>query len=34
MAADFTPRDSARYSIITSEWPALKDRLNQLLNRD
>jgi RimJ/RimL family protein N-acetyltransferase len=24
MAADFTPRDSYRYSIIAAEWPALK----------
>jgi RimJ/RimL family protein N-acetyltransferase len=34
MAADFTPRDSARYSIISSEWPAVKEHLSQLLNRD
>lgn len=27
MAADFIPRDSARYSIIDSEWPAVKSRL-------
>ncbi len=27
MAADLTPRDSARYSIIAPEWPALKLRL-------
>ena len=27
MAADFIPRDSARYSIIASEWPAAKQRL-------
>ncbi|MGB7548403.1 MAG: GNAT family protein [Terracidiphilus sp.] len=28
MAADYTPRDSVRYSIIASEWPELKQRLN------
>ena len=33
MAADFTPRDSARYSIIASEWPDLKIRLMQLSDR-
>jgi RimJ/RimL family protein N-acetyltransferase len=27
MAADFTPRDSYRYSIVVAEWPALKPRL-------
>lgn len=27
MAADFIPRDSARYSIIASEWPDVKRRL-------
>ena len=27
MAADFIPRDSARYSIIASEWPDVKQRL-------
>ena len=31
MAADFIPRDSARYSIIASEWPAAKLRLSQRL---
>ena len=30
MAADFIPRDSARYSIVASEWPAVKQRLGQL----
>lgn len=29
MAADYIPRDSARYSIIASEWPAAKQRLVQ-----
>jgi RimJ/RimL family protein N-acetyltransferase len=33
MAADFIPRDSARYSILTEEWPAAKQRLAGLLNR-
>jgi len=33
MAADFTPRDSARFSTVASEWPALKQRLAQLLDR-
>ncbi len=33
MAADFTPRDSVRYSIIAAEWPGAKERLSQLLNR-
>ncbi|HTT24192.1 MAG TPA: GNAT family protein [Candidatus Sulfotelmatobacter sp.] len=27
MAADFIPRDSVRYSIVASEWPAVKARL-------
>ena len=31
MAADFTPRDSARYSIVASEWPGVKERLVRLL---
>jgi N-acetyltransferase len=33
MAADFIPRDSVRYSIIASEWPEVKQRLTQLLDR-
>jgi RimJ/RimL family protein N-acetyltransferase len=33
MAADFIPRDSARYSIVTSEWPEVKQRLAQLMDR-
>lgn len=33
MAADFIPRDSARYSIIESEWPAVRSRLIRLLDR-
>lgn len=31
MAADFTPRDSVRYSIVTAEWPEVKARLRGLL---
>ena len=31
MAADFIPRDSARYSIVAAEWPAVKERLTRLL---
>jgi len=31
MAADFTPRDSYRYSIVASEWPEAKQRLAQRL---
>jgi RimJ/RimL family protein N-acetyltransferase len=33
MAADFTPRDSARYSILVAEWPEAKRRLRHLLDR-
>ncbi len=33
MAADFIPRDSARYSIVAAEWPAVKERLVRLLDR-
>ena len=29
MAADYTARDSARYSIVAAEWPAVKQRLIQ-----
>jgi RimJ/RimL family protein N-acetyltransferase len=32
LAPDNTPRDSARYSIIAAEWPALKQRLQQFLS--
>jgi len=31
MAADFIPRDSARYSIIAAEWPNVKQQLTQKL---
>jgi len=33
MAADFIARDSVRYSIISSEWPAVKQRLVRLMDR-
>jgi N-acetyltransferase len=33
MAADFIARDSARYSIVAAEWPELKHRLRQLVDR-
>ena len=33
MAADFIPRDSARYSIVAAEWPATRQNLVQLMNR-
>lgn len=31
MSADFIPRDSCRYSILSSEWPSVKQRLTALL---
>lgn len=31
MAADFTARDSVRYSIVAAEWPEVKARLADLL---
>jgi RimJ/RimL family protein N-acetyltransferase len=33
MAADFIPRDSARYSILAAEWPSVKAKLSQKLNQ-
>lgn len=33
MAADFIPRDSARYSIVAAEWPQVKQHLLRLLQR-
>lgn len=33
MAADFIPRDSVRYSIVVADWPAVRERLIQLLDR-
>ena len=32
MAADCTPRDSFRYSIVASEWPDVKRRLTERLH--
>lgn len=31
MAADFTPRDSYRYSIVAGEWPETRRKLERLL---
>lgn len=31
MAADFTPRDSVRYSLIAAEWPEVKRQLQERL---
>ena len=31
LAADLTPRDSARFCIVRAEWPAVKERLQGLL---
>jgi N-acetyltransferase len=31
IAADYTPRDSARYSIVAAEWPAVREHLRGLL---
>src|SRR5262249_59264701 len=31
LASDFIARDSARFSIVASEWPAVKHRLQGLL---
>lgn len=33
MAADFTPRDSYRYSIVAADWPVAKQKLEERLNR-
>jgi len=33
MATDFIPRDSARFSIVAAEWPGVKQRLVQLMQR-
>jgi len=33
MAADFIARDSARFSIVATEWPDVKQRLRQMLDR-
>jgi N-acetyltransferase len=33
MAADYIPRDSVRFSIVAAEWPEVKERLRDLLDR-
>jgi RimJ/RimL family protein N-acetyltransferase len=33
LAADLTARNSARYSIVAAEWPAVKLQLGSLLDR-
>jgi N-acetyltransferase len=33
IAADYTARDSVRYSIVASEWPSVKERLSHLLHQ-
>jgi RimJ/RimL family protein N-acetyltransferase len=33
MAADFIPRDSARYSIVAAEWPVVKHKLEAMIVR-
>jgi RimJ/RimL family protein N-acetyltransferase len=33
MAADYIPRDSARFAIVAAEWPGVKQRLEQMLQR-
>ena len=33
MAADYSPRDSMRYSIVRKEWPTVSERLLQLMKR-
>jgi RimJ/RimL family protein N-acetyltransferase len=33
MAADFIPRDSVRYSIVAAEWPGVKTRLEEFMDR-
>jgi RimJ/RimL family protein N-acetyltransferase len=33
LAADFTPRNSLRFSILADEWPSIREGLRQRLNR-
>ena len=33
IAADYTARDSVRYSIVASEWKSVKERLSHLLHQ-
>ena len=34
MAADYIARDSVRYSVIAAEWPPVKQRLVDLMDRE
>jgi N-acetyltransferase len=34
LAVDYIPRDSARYSIVAAEWPAVKAKLATFLERN
>jgi RimJ/RimL family protein N-acetyltransferase len=34
MAADYIARDSVRYSIVAAEWPGVKQRLVDLIDRE
>ena len=34
LAADFTPRQSLRFSILADEWPSIKERLKQRIHRN
>jgi RimJ/RimL family protein N-acetyltransferase len=34
MASDYIPRNSARYSIVAAEWPAVQQKLQARLRRD
>jgi N-acetyltransferase len=31
LAADYTPRDSVRFSILAAEWPTVRDKLKDLM---
>jgi len=33
LAADFTPRDSARFAIVATDWPDVKKRIAVFLDR-
>jgi hypothetical protein len=33
MAADFTPRDSARFSVVAADWPEVKRKLAAIAAR-
>jgi len=33
MAADYIPRDSARFSIVAAEWPEVRQRLTEMRDR-